>query len=79
MAAVERDFGEAKNCEKRNVAEHFEGAEWVVGAQKRKSSHALVVDFGARNNLRRVQNWSSIVTPKRYFRGQRSVIFSERQ
>jgi len=54
---------------RRCVAGHCEGDECLVGVQKRKSSHALVVDFGAKDNLRRVQNGSSIFGPKRYFGG----------
>ena len=60
-----RDFGEAKISVTRGAVEHFEGGECLVRVQKRKSSHVLVVDFGVKNNLRRVQNGSSIVGLKR--------------
>ena len=72
---VGRDFGEAKISSMRRDAEHFEGDECLVPAQKRKSSHALVVGFGGINILRRRQNESSIVDLERYFRGQYGVIF----
>ena len=70
LVAFERDFGAAKISSMRRDAEHFEGDECLVPAQKQKSSHALVVGFGGINILRRGQNESSIDGPKRYFRGQ---------